>query len=60
MGLPRWLGGKESPFQAEDTGKIPWRIFLEKGWEDPLEKETAMHLSIPAWEMLWTEEPGGV
>ena len=59
MGLPRWLGGKESAFQAEDTGKIPWRIFLEKGWEDPLEKEMAMHLTL-AWEILWTEEPGRV
>ena len=28
------------------------------GWEDPLEKETATHSSILAWEMLWTEEPG--
>ena len=59
MGLPRWLGGKESTFQAEDTGKILWRIFLEKGWEDPLEKEMAMHLTL-AWEVLWTEEPGRV
>ena len=29
------------------------------GWEDPLEKEMATHSSIPAWETLWTEEPGG-
>ena len=28
------------------------------GWEDPLEKETATHLSILAWEIPWTEEPG--
>ena len=27
------------------------------GWEDPLEKETATHSSILAWEMLWIEEP---
>ena len=27
-------------------------------WEDPLEKETATHSSIPAWEVPWTEEPG--
>ena len=26
--------------------------------EDPLEKETATHSSILAWEILWTEEPG--
>ena len=30
-------------------------------WEDPLvEKETATHSSILAWEMPWTEEPGGL
>ena len=27
--------------------------------EDPLEKEVATHSSILAWEILWTEEPGG-
>ena len=30
------------------------------GWEDPLEKEMATHSSILAWEILWTEEPGGL
>ena len=25
--------------------------------EDPLEKEIATHLSILAWEILWTKEP---
>ena len=25
-------------------------------WEDPLEKETATHSSIPAWGIPWTEE----
>ena len=29
------------------------------GWEDPLEKEMATHSSIFAWEIPWTEEPGG-
>jgi len=28
--------------------------------EDPLEKEMAAHCSILAWEILWTEEPGGL
>ena len=27
------------------------------GWEDPLEKETAIHSSILAWEIPWTEKP---
>ena len=30
------------------------------GWEDPLEKEKAAHSSILAWEIPWTEEPGGL
>ena len=30
------------------------------GWEDPLEKETATHSIILAWEISWTEEPGGL
>ena len=30
------------------------------GWEVPLEKEMATHSSIPAWEISWTEEPGGL
>ena len=28
--------------------------------EDPLEKEMAIHCSIPALEIPWTEEPGGL
>ena len=28
--------------------------------EDPLEEEMATHSSILAWEILWTEEPGGL
>ena len=28
------------------------------GWEDPLEKEMAMHSSILAWRIQWTEAPG--
>ena len=30
------------------------------GWEDPLEMEIATHSSILAWEIPWTEEPGGL
>ena len=28
--------------------------------DDPLEKEMATHSSILAWEIPWTEEPGGL
>ena len=34
-----------------DTGLIP-------GLEDPLEKEMAIHSSILAWRILWTEKSG--
>ena len=27
------------------------------GWEDPLEKEMAIHSSTIAWKIPWTEEP---
>ena len=30
------------------------------GWEDSLEKGMETHSSILAWEILWTEEPGGL
>ena len=30
------------------------------GREDPLEEDMATHSSILAWEIPWTEEPGGL
>ena len=30
------------------------------GQENPLEKEMVTHSSILAWEIPWTEEPGGL
>ena len=44
---------KNLPASAGDAGLIPGR-------EDPLEKEMATHSSILAWEVTWTEEPGGL
>ena len=35
-----------------------WVQFLDQ--EDPLEKEMATYSSILAWEIPWTEEPGGL
>ena len=52
--LSSWLSGKESPYQAVDTGLIPWVGKI------PLEKEQATHSSILAWEVPQTEEPGGL
>ena len=36
-----------------------WETWVQSlGWEDPLEKRTAIHYSILAWRIPWTEEPG--
>ena len=38
-----------------------WETWVQSlGQEDPLEKEMATYSSILAWEILWTEEPGGL
>ena len=34
--------------------------FQPLGWEEPLEKEMTTYSSILAWEIPWTEEPGGL
>ena len=44
---------KNLPANAGDLGSI-------LDWEDPLEQERATHLGILAWEIPWTEEPGGL
>ena len=38
------------------TIRETWVRFL--GWEDPLEKEIAIHSRTVAWKIPWTEEPG--
>jgi len=35
-----------------------WVLFL--GWEDALEKGMAIHSSILAWKIPWTEESMGL
>ena len=38
-----------------------WEMWVRSlGWEDPLEKEMTTQPNILAWEILWTEEPGGL
>jgi len=43
-----------------ETQRREWIQSL--GPEEPLEEEMAMetHASFPAWEIPWTEEPGGL
>ena len=49
--FPGGLDGKASACNVGDPGSIP-------GWEDPLEKEMAIHSSILGWKIPWMEEPG--
>ena len=53
MGFPGGSVVKKTHLPMQET----WVRSL--GWEDPLEKEMATHSSILAWEIPWTEEPGG-
>ena len=41
-------------------GRSPGETWVQSlAWDDSLEKEMATHHSILAWEIPWTEEPGG-
>ena len=50
MGFPDGTVVKNPPAMQEIR---VWSL----GQEDPLEKEMAIHTSILAWKILWTEEP---
>ena len=51
-GLPRWLSVKNPLAKETWVGSL--------GREDPLEEKMATHSCILAWEIPWTEEPGGL
>ena len=68
----RNLGGHISLWSREERGGL-WVAQTIKylpamqetwvrslGWEDSLEKEMATRSSIFAWEIPWTEDPGGL
>ena len=56
----RKLTDVEASLVAQTVKRLPAKRetrvqFL--GWEDPLEKEMAIHSSTLAWKIPWTEEP---
>ena len=53
LGFLAGSDGKESACNAGDLGLIP-------GLEDPWENSMAIHSSILAWRIPWTEEPAGL
>ena len=53
MGFPGGSVVKNLPAKQE--------IWVQSlGLEDPQEKEMATHSGILAWELPWTEDPGGL
>ena len=53
MGFPGGSVVKNPPAGAGD-------MVQSLVWEDPLEEKMAPYSSILAWEIPWTEEPGGL
>ena len=51
---------------AQTVKNLPAMQAIKEMWvrsldqEDPLEKKMATHSSVLAWEIPWTEEPGGL
>ena len=54
--LSQWVRSKDSTWSAGDTATWVWSL----GQDDPLEQGMATRSSILAWEIPWTEEPGGL
>ena len=54
LGLPIWCRGKKSAYQCRRHGFSPW-----VGKIPGSRKCIHFHSSILAWEIPWTEEPGG-
>ena len=45
---------------VQNQPAIQETLVLSLDQEDPLDKEMKTHTSILAWEIPWTEEPGGL
>ena len=56
LGFPGGSVVDTSPANARDTED---RVLI-LGQKDPVEEEMATHFSILAWEIPWTEGPGGL
>ena len=57
MTLATWCSGEKSACQWVGKETLEPQV-RSLGWEDPLKQEMAIHSSILAWKILWTEESG--
>ena len=61
MLFPYMYGSFRASLVAQKLKRLPgmWETPVRSlGWEDPLEKEMAVHSSTLAWRIPWREEPG--
>ena len=59
----KWGKGAKASLVAQTVKKWPATQKTQvhsPGWEDPVEEGMATHCSVLAWEIPWTEEPGGL
>ena len=45
---------------VKNLPEMPETRVQSLGWKVPLEKGLAIHFSILAWKIPWTEKPGGL
>ena len=61
-----WIAARQASLSITNWRSSLRLTSIEEMWvwslggEDPLEREIATHSSILAWEIPWTEEPGGL
>ena len=55
-GLPSSSAVKNLPAVQDTQETQVWSL----GWESPLEEAMAVHSSILAWKIPWTEKPSGL
>ena len=68
QGVPRGPSHLQFPWLLRATMRSPLRspaqvegtLVQSLGQEDPLEKEMVTNSYILAWEIPWTEDPGGL
>jgi len=56
----RWIKGPQEKLGIDNSIMYEETRVQSLGEADPLEKGTAIQSSILAWEISWTEEPGGL
>ena len=58
--IPKWLGENRQVFNVITAGQETATIQSMFSTMEDLEKAMATHSSLLAWEIPWTEEPGGL